>query len=108
MRREINYPVNLDSVQTTNLYKHNQCPYQLKSCYRMDNVPLTPSVLPTCSGVCTLSKIYMSSTRLTLLEILTIMFSRAPLASQQLRNTGTNMFLNGGQKILRDKEGRVN
>lgn len=36
--------------------------------------------------------------------LLTIMFSRAPLASQQLRNTGTNMFLNGAQKILGRKE----
>jgi len=32
------------------------------------------------------------------------MFSSAPLASQQLRNTGTNMFLNGDQKILKNKE----
>lgn len=43
------------------------------------------------------------------LKIRTIMFSRAPLASQQLRNTGTNMFLNGGQKILKEdgrKKGR--
>ena len=30
---------------------------------------------------------------------LTIMFSRAHLASQQLRNTGMKMFLIGGQKI---------
>ncbi|TNN50716.1 hypothetical protein EYF80_039105 [Liparis tanakae] len=29
------------------------------------------------------------------------MFSRAPLASQQFRNTGTKMFLNGDQKIFR-------
>lgn len=38
------------------------------------------------------------------LERLTIMFSRAPLASQQLRKTGTNMFLKGGQKIFKRRE----
>lgn len=34
-------------------------------------------------------------------KILTIMFSSADLASQQLRNTGTKMFLHGGQKICK-------
>lgn len=36
--------------------------------------------------------------------LLTIMFSSADLASQQLRNTGTNMFLHGGQKIWEQQE----
>ena len=31
------------------------------------------------------------------------MFSRAHLANQQLRNTGMKMFLNGGQKICKDR-----
>ena len=34
---------------------------------------------------------------------LTIMFSRAYLASQQFRNTGMNKFRKGGQKIYESK-----
>lgn len=36
---------------------------------------------------------------ITFASLLTIIFSRAPLASQQFRNTGTNIFLNGFQNI---------
>lgn len=38
---------------------------------------------------------------------LTIMLSRAHLASQQLRNTGINRFLSGGQKIWHTERGQI-